>query len=69
MQVQKPAGKRPDFPVWLLAWDGKSLAGAALKMFTFADACLHKRIVSRIALTQAKDRSSLLGVLYDEVVR
>ena len=69
LQAQKPAGRRPDIHLWLMAWDAYALAAAALKQFTFYDACLHKRNVMRVALSLSKARSPLLGVLYDELAR
>ena len=37
--------KYMDFATWLMAWDGYSIAAAALEQMTFAETQLHKRIV------------------------
>ena len=53
-----------------MAWDQYAIALAILKVLTFKQAMSHKATVLEVAALGAEEgRSSLLGVLYDELVR
>ena len=60
-----------EFPWWLVAWDRFAIASQAIPgQLTMQQAVLHKDVVINIACSApAGGRTSLLGVLYDEIAR
>ena len=55
---------------WLAAWEKYTLAAVATKQMEFAVAVEHKEVVLNVAAhASAKGRCTLLGVLYDELLR
>ena len=62
--------RRLEIPEWAMGWDGYAIAATILKIMSFKEATAHKLTVLEVAaLGVAEGRGSLLGVLYDEVVR
>lgn len=69
-QAQRAIGRRPELHIWEMGWDAYALAAAVVRQFSFAKSRLHKRFVTRVAVTaHASGFTPLLGVLYDEVAR
>ena len=62
-------GKRLDLALWMIAWDRCALAMAMLEMVSFSAAMQHKQVVLELAMGNAEEHKSVLGVVYDEMVR
>ena len=64
-------GLRLPMELWLVAWDRMALAGEMVEhQLTFAQAMRHKEVVLDVAFAAVTSgRSSLVGVLYDELAR
>ena len=59
-----------DLAAWLVAWDRYSLAAAMTGQLSFASAQLHKDVVVKLACRACRQkRSTLVGVMYDNLVR
>ena len=71
VQQAAPVKERElDLATWQIAWDSYALAAAALEQLSFHASMLHKKVVLQIAChAAAEKRSSLLGVIYDRMVR
>lgn len=68
--VDKKHERKLDLVCWQLAWDQYMLAAAMLGQMPWKVALAHKEDVMNVGLTaSARKKSSLLGVLYDEVCR
>ena len=53
-----------------MAWDRYAVAAAISEQMPFAVAMLHKKMVLNVAVDAGnEDKTSLLGVLFDEVSR
>ena len=70
-QGSKGKGLRLPMELWMVAWDRMALAGEMVEhQLTFAQAMRHKEVVLEVAFVAvASGRSSLVGVLYDELAR
>ena len=70
-QSNKGKGLRLPMELWLVAWDRMALAGEMVEhQLTFAQAMRHKEVVLDVAFAAVTSgRSSLVGVLYDELAR
>ena len=71
MQGNRSKALRLPMELWLVAWDRMALAGEMVEhQLTFAQAMRHKEVVLEVAFAaMASGRSSLVGVLYDELAR
>ena len=58
-----------DLARWMLGWDRCALAMAMLGMVSYSAAMQHKQVVLELAMSNAEEHNSLLGVVYDEMVR
>ena len=70
-QSNKGKGLRLPMELWLVAWDRMALAGEMVEhQLTLAQAMRHKEVVLDVAFAAVTSgRSSLVGVLYDELAR
>ena len=69
-KTSKAAGAVLGLAQWQMAFDAYALAAAMLGQMTYQSAMCHKRLVCEIACNAAgEQRNTLLGVLYDSIVR
>ena len=70
-QSNKGKGLRLPMELWLVAWDRMALAGEMVEhQLTSAQAMCHEEVVLAVAFAAVTSgRSSLVGVLYDELAR